>query len=277
MYTTLIDSNTLLEQLNNPDWRIFDTRYDLMDKTKGKQDYQRSHIPGAIYLDLHDDLSGPPVTNKGRHPLPTATAMQSLFSKYGIQADTQVVVYDSSCGAFAARLWWMLQHMQHPAVAVLDGGWQDWLLHDGPQTTEIVDTAVKPFSGEEKMDDVIDIDQVGHYQKVFDSREPPRYRGEYEPIDKAAGHIPGARNRFWKENLAESGQFKDRQVLREEFEVLFEATPAAEVVFYCGSGVTACHNLLAVRHAGLSTPKLYAGSWSEWSRSPGRPVATGSE
>jgi thiosulfate/3-mercaptopyruvate sulfurtransferase len=276
MYTTLIDINTLLDGYKNENWLIFDCRYDLMDKQAGKKAYIESHIPGAIYVDLHDDLSRAPGTNQGRHPLPTEATINSLFSELGILPDTQVIVYDNVCGAFAARLWWMLNHMQHQKVAVLDGGWQAWLNADGPLDSNNEARTKSDFKNTSNKQDVINIDQVENARLLIDSREPARYRGESEPIDNAAGHIPGALNRFWKENILENGCFKEKMLLRKEFEEVLGDTPAEEAVFYCGSGVTACHNLLAATHAGLALPKLYAGSWSEWSLNSDRPVATGS-
>lgn len=276
MYTTLIDCGSLLDAYENPDWLIFDTRYDLADKDAGKQAYLEGHIPGAIYVDLNDDLSRPPATNKGRHPLPGEDAMNELFSELGIQPESQVIIYDSVSGAFAARLWWMLKHMQHEHVAVLDGGWQAWVNAGGAVDSSNEVRKQSVFKKSSKTQDVISINQVLNARLLIDSREPVRYRGESEPIDKAAGHIPGALNRFFKENLSENGCFKEKSALKQEFEQVLGNTSAEEAVFYCGSGVTACHNLLAAVHAGLAMPKLYAGSWSEWSSDPANPVATGS-
>jgi thiosulfate/3-mercaptopyruvate sulfurtransferase len=275
MFTTLIDTNSLLDAYDNPDWIIFDTRYDLADKDAGKQAYLQGHIPGAIYVDLHDDLSRPPATNKGRHPLPTVDTMNALFSELGINPESQVIIYDNAFGAFAARLWWMLRHMQHEKVAVLNGGWQSWLAVEGPVSKDNEARLECTFNNLAVEEDVIGIEQVQDANLIIDSREPARYAGESEPIDKAAGHIPGAHNRFWKENITENGCFKEKKVLRQEFEEILGNTPVEETVFYCGSGVTACHNLLAAVHAGLALPKLYAGSWSEWSSNPEKPVVTG--
>lgn len=275
MFTTLISEAALYKELDNPDWIIFDARYDLMDLNAGKEAYLQGHIPGAIYVDLHDDLSRPPATNKGRHPLPTTETMTALFSELGIRANMQVVVYDDSAGSFAARLWWMLRYMQHNNVAVLDGGWQSWLAADRPINQEVVTRESSVFNNCALDARVIDIGDVEKFERIIDSRDPARYRGEIEPIDKAAGHIPGAINRFWKENLSTEGTFKTKQQLKQEFETIFGHTKPEETVFYCGSGVTACHNLLAAAYAGLNLPKLYAGSWSEWSSTPGKPVATG--
>lgn len=277
MFTTLIDTDSLQRELENPDWLICDCRYDLMNKTAGENAFNDTHIPGAVYVDLHDDLSGPPVTNQGRHPLPTDEAMQSLFRRLGITPATQVVVYDNANGSFAARLWWMLRHMQHERVAVLDGGWQAWLAEDRPVSDAVISPAPSTTDFSPRSGDVVAIDQVFEHASLVDSRDGARYRGEMEPIDKAAGHIPGARNRFWKDNLDDSGHFKSSERLRAEFNALLGQSCSSETVFYCGSGVTACHNLLAAYHAGLEEPKLYAGSWSEWSAMPGRPVATGNE
>ena len=274
MFTTLIDVESLVDCYKKPDWLIIDVRYDLADKDAGKKAYLSGHIPGAIYVDLHDDLSRPPGTNKGRHPLPTEETMNDLFSELGINEGTQVIVYDNAFGAFAARLWWMLRHMQHQRVAVLDGGWQVWEAAAAEIDSKIEQANNSNFKKSARKQEVIDIKQIENAGLVVDSREPARYRGESEPIDKAAGHIPGAINRFWKDNLSASGTFKEKAQLQAEFEQIFENTPAKESVFYCGSGVTACHNLLAAVHAGLEQPKLYAGSWSEWSSDASNPVAT---
>ena len=274
MYTTLIDIDSLLDSYDKPDWLIFDARYDLADKQAGKNAYLDAHIPGAIYVDLHDDLSRPPGTNKGRHPLPTDEVINDLFSELGIKPESQVIIYDNAFGAFAARMWWMLKHMQHENAAVLEGGWQAWQNANAPVDTKDEKSEGSQFHKSSIKQDVISISQVENAALLIDSREPPRYRGESEPIDRAAGHIPGAINRFWKENLTENGNFKEKTQLKDEFEQIFGNTPAGESVFYCGSGVTACHNLLAAAHAGLTLPKLYAGSWSEWSSDPANPVAT---
>ena len=275
MFTTLINYDSLFDGHDKPDWVIFDTRYDLTDKNAGKEAYLQGHIPGAIYVDLHDDLSRPPATNRGRHPLPTTDTMNALFSELGIHSDTQVIVYDNVFGSFAARLWWMLRHMQHEKVAVLNGGWQFWVDAGGPISSTCEARPGSEFNNSASEQDVIDIEQVQKFNLIIDSRDPARYRGEFEPIDKAAGHIPGAINRFWKDNLSDNGCFKEKRSLKQEFEGMLGSVPSEDAVFYCGSGVTACHNLLAAVHAGLKLPKLYAGSWSEWSSTPGKPVATG--
>lgn len=200
MFTTLIDADSLLDAYENPDWLIFDARYDLANKNAGKDAYLQGHIPGAIYVDLHDDLSRPPATNKGRHPLPTADVMNELFSELGIHAGVQVIIYDNVFGAFAARLWWMLRHMQHENVAVLDGGWQSWLAASGSMNSNNEVRSKSSFKNSALTQDLVGIEQVEEMSLLVDSREPARYRGESESVDKAAGHIPGALNRFWKKN-----------------------------------------------------------------------------
>jgi len=275
MFTTLIDNDALIDGYDKLDWIIFDARYDLMNKDAGKEAYLQGHIPGAIYVDLHNDLSRLPATNRGRHPLPTTDTMNALFSEFGVHSDLQVIIYDDVFGSFAARLWWMLRHMQHEKVAVLDGGWQSWVDAGGAISSNCEVRSGCKFNNSALENEVIDIEQVQEFQLIIDSRDPARYRGDSEPIDKAAGHIPGAVNRFWKDNLSDHGRFKEKQSLKREFEEMLGGVPSEDTVFYCGSGVTACHNLLAAAHAGLKLPKLYAGSWSEWSSTTGKPVATG--
>jgi thiosulfate/3-mercaptopyruvate sulfurtransferase len=277
MYSTVIDLNVLKDHCNDPDWVIIDCRYDLADKNAGKNAYMESHILGAIYADLHDDLSGPPVTNKGRHPLPTPDALNRIFSRLGIVSECQVIAYDGAGGSFAARLWWMLRYMGHEAVAVLDGGWQAWQQSNCPTRQGQESRPSTRFQGQAREEWVVTVENVANANLLVDSRDPARYAGEMEPVDRVAGHIPGAINHFWKDNLEKSGNFKDSEQLREEFLGFMGNKTPSDVVFYCGSGVTACHNLLAASHANLDMPLLYAGSWSEWCVDPARPVATGKE
>ena len=277
MFNTLISAESLSENHKRNDWIVIDCRYDLGAKLAGHQSYQKAHISGAIYADVHKDLSGIPLTDHGRHPLPSAENLLALFSRFGISEDKQVVVYDASYGAFAARLWWLLRYMGHKAVAVLDGGWQAWqamcLAEEAGENVPVFAN----FQGLPQRQWLVVIDEVLSSPLLIDSREAQRYRGEVEPIDPRAGHIPGAINRCWKENLTENGFFRDPAQLKQQFEQIYALTSAAEVVYYCGSGVTACHNLLAAAHAGLASAKLYGGSWSEWCTQPDRPIATGSE
>lgn len=277
MYNSLIDIDSLNKVLNDKDLILVDCRYDLQNKSAGQNAYLESHIKGSVYADLHDDLSGPPVTNNGRHPLLTETAHKELFSRLGISSSSQVVAYDASGGAFAARLWWMLKYMGHENVAVLDGGWQAWLAADGEMDSGYQENPATSYAVTANNSLLVEIDDVLDMPCLIDSREPPRYRGEVEPLDPVAGHIPGASNRFFKDNLQENGSYKNKDELLSEFSEFLDKTSVQEAVFYCGSGVTACHNILACYHATGVMPRLYAGSWSEWSSDSSRPVETSSE
>ncbi len=276
MYNTLIDVHNLYQNLKD-DWVIVDCRFDLMNTDAGQEAYEAGHIPGAVYAHLSNDLSGPPVTDCGRHPMPTPQALRDLFSRLGIKKDTQVVAYDNMSGAFAGRLWWMLRYMGHEAAAVLDGGFPAWQKAELPEETTVNTNQRQVFSGEPQSDRLVLVEDVPSMSLLIDSRDPARYRGDSEPLDRAAGHIPGALNRFWQNNINTDGHFLSADTLRENLISLLGKVPSEEAVFYCGSGVTACHNLLAVAHAGLQLPRLYAGSWSEWSSDESRPVATGNE
>ncbi len=266
----------MINHYDRQSWVVIDCRYDLGDLSSGHLCYLESHIADAVYADVHDHLSGPPVTDNGRHPMPTADKLRAVFSSFGIDEGKQVVVYDASSGAFAARLWWLLRYMGHDAVAVLDGGWQAW--QSSHHSVEAGERQVVPayFRGEPKREWLVTIDEVADSPLLVDSRDMARYRGEFEPLDPVAGHIPGAINRCWRENISESGYFLDFEQLKQQFCQIYADTPPAEVVFYCGSGVTACHNLLAAVHAGLPAARLYAGSWSEWCAMRGKLIATGS-
>jgi len=275
MYTTLINAVELNTALNKSDIRVVDCRFDMADKTAGRMAYLDAHIPGAVYADLESDLSGPPVTDHGRHPLPVPERLHEVFSRLGINNGTQVVVYDQVSGSIAGRLWWLLRYMGHDAVAVLNGGWQAWLNSGLPVTTGNQQCPGGTFKGKPHTEWLVTVDQVPRAELLIDSRDPVRYRGEMEPLDPRAGHIPGAVNRFWKLNLDENGLFKKPAVIRKEFGDILGGTSLGDAVFYCGSGVTACHNILAVVHGGLTMPKLYAGSWSDWCSSADRPVAVG--
>ena len=274
-FTTLIESETLANHMDSKNWVIVDCSYDLADKNAGRNSYLESHIKGAVFANVHGDLSGPPVTDHGRHPLPSANALSALFSRLGIDNDSQVIIYDNAYACFAGRLWWMLRYMGHETVAVLDGGWQAWVQAGLPVATGEEKNVPTRFQGVANKDWLVTVDHVTASELLIDSRDPERYRGELEPLDKAAGHIPGAINRFWKNNLDNNGFFKDATELRKEFEASLGGTEMKETVFYCGSGITACHNLLAVVHAGLEPARLYAGSWSDWCSDPDRPVSTG--
>lgn len=274
MFTTLINAKTVHAHLDDPKWIIVDCRFQLADVNWGRAVYVESHIPTAVYAHLDDDLSGPPVTDSGRHPLPTPEALVALFSRLGISADSQVVAYDNANGMVASRLWWMLRFMGHENVAVLDGGWAAWQESEYRTASgeEANETAV--FKGEPNMDWLVQMADVSPTPLLVDSRAPARYAGESEPLDAQAGHIPGATNFFFQNNWDENGRYLPSEQITQNMSQLLGNTPADAAVFYCGSGVSACVNLLALAHAGLGNGRLYVGSWSEWSSQPDNPIET---
>ncbi|MCB8967306.1 MAG: sulfurtransferase [Ardenticatenaceae bacterium] len=272
MHVTLIDVVTLFAALDHPDWVVVDCRFSLADTEAGRRAYEAAHIPGAIYAHLDDDLSNPPTTDNGRHPLPPVAIMNERLGQMGIDNSKQVVVYDDANGATAARLWWMLRYLGHEAVAVLDGGWKAWLTADLPRQAGVQTKVPALFHGEPRTEWLVTMSQVPAQPLLVDSREAPRYRGEFEPIDPQAGHIPGAVNYFFQRNWGEDGRYLPPAQLREQLTALFGSTSPDEVTFYCGSGVTACVNLLAMAHAGLGNGRLYVGSWGEWCRQAENPV-----
>ncbi len=281
MHTTLIDVNTLHRHLQDPDWRVIDARFSLADADQGARDYADGHLPGAVYAHLDEDLSGPIIPGTtGRHPLPSAERAVEVFSRWGIDERVQVAVYDGAGGSVAARLWWMLRWLGHDAVAVVDGGWPAWTGASMPVSREVPQVSARNFTANVRPHLVTDVEGVDGYRinqawTVLDARTPERFRGEMEPIDPVAGHIPGARCASFDENLGEGGRFLSPEALRRRFEGLFGGAPADRVVNYCGSGVSACHNLLAIAHAGLGDAVLYPGSWSEWITDEDRPIGTG--
>ena len=272
-YQTLI-SPAQLRELADP--LILDCSFDLADPAAGERAYAAGHIPGAHYLHLDRDLCGPKPgpdgAFRGRHPLPEREAFAGLLRRLGLTAGRQVVAYDGQGGMYAARAWWMLRWMGHADVAVLDGAW------DGERTAALPQAAPSDWQpGEPRVGQIDAVTLQARLGRVrlIDARAAERFRGDVEPLDKAAGHIPGASNRFFKHNLDADGRFKPAAQLRAEFQALLAPHGADAVVHQCGSGVTACHNLLAMAHAGLGDGLLYAGSWSEWSADPVRPIATG--
>ena len=264
----------------HPEWRVFDCRHDLKNTEYGRQAYARGHIPGALFLHLDDDLSGAKDGRNGRHPLPDIAGFARRMSACGVDASTQVVAYDNEGGIFASRLWWMLRWLGHDKVAVLDGGLAGW--KRSKRALEEAPPVVTPriFTPQPR-DMTVDSGQVladlqSARMLIVDARSPERFRGENETLDPVGGHIPGAVNRFYFDNLDDDGCFfKPAAELRAEFDALLAGRPAESVVQQCGSGVTACHNMLAMELAGLSGSKLYPGSWSEWCADASRPVATG--
>lgn len=279
-YTTLVSVQTLHQQLNHPDWIIVDCRFSLADTEAGAKAYRHGHIPNARYAHLDKDLSSAITDFTGRHPLPNFALLAKKLGDWGITNSSQVIAYDDAGGAFAGRLWWLLRCMGHDKVAVLDGGIKHWQKHGLPVTTAlptIKPATFRPYLNEAAWLNALEV-QNGLARKaicLIDARTPERYRGEQEPIDPVAGHIPCALNRAFQLNLDSSGLFLSKDQLRGQFKQLIGASALEQVVHYCGSGVTACHNLLAMEHAGLTGSKLYAGSWSEWIRNKNRSVAKG--
>ncbi|AEA64568.1 sulfurtransferase [Burkholderia gladioli] len=281
-YTTLISAGNLAERLAAaPDSVfVFDCRFDLADPDSGSQAYAAGHLPGARYLHLDRDLSGPKTGSNGRHPLPSRDTLVATLAAKGLRANQQVVAYDAQGGMYAARLWWLLRWLGHDSVAVLDGGLQAWQAAGQPLTQAAPADQAGDFRAQPPLATVIDAAAVvanlaSKSRLVVDARSPDRYRGENETLDPVGGHIPGAANRFFKDNLNAEGRFKSGHELREDWTRVIGDQPANNVILQCGSGVTACHNALAMEIAGLHNPLLYAGSWSEWSADPSRPVATG--
>ena len=277
MPDTLVDASTLAERLTDPDWAVVDCRHRLTDPAFGEAAYREAHIAGAVFAHADRVLSSAPVTDRGRHPLPDPETLRARFGTLGIDSDTQVVAYDDAGGTIAGRLWWMLRYMGHHDAAVLDGGWPAWVAAGGATRSGEESRPARTFHGEPRREWLVTIDRVDAVRRLVDSRDTARYRGETEPIDRIAGHIPGARSHHFALNLGEDGRFLDPAVVRARLERSLDGVPAEESVFYCGSGVSACHNLLALAHAGLPAARLYVGSWSEWSSDPARPVETGGE
>jgi thiosulfate/3-mercaptopyruvate sulfurtransferase len=259
-------------------WRVFDCRHDLMKPELGAQQYAQSHIPGALFASVDQDLSDLKDGTHGRHPLPDRGAFIAWLGQQGLHASDQVVCYDGGSNTYAARMWWMLRAIGHEAVAVLDGGFAKWVKEGRAVSTQIPRFAHAPYKVLRSHDAYVDADflaeNLGKLQPV-DARAAARFRGEQEPIDPVAGRIPGAKNRNCADNLGADGTLKDKETLRREFSALLGDRKPSEVVHYCGSGVSACSNLLAMEVAGLSGARLYPGSWSEWIVDPKRPRAKG--
>lgn len=281
--SALIDVSQLITLAGDAQLRIFDCRHDLGNADAGVKAYAAGHLPGATHLHLDTDLSGPRTGLNGRHPLPDRAKFCGLLSGLGITADTQIVAYDDSGGIFAARLWWLMRWLGHERVAVLDGGLAAWrqtglpLTGNQPVFTPAVYHA--PSLPLPAMP-TVDAGYIGRHlgqpgMLILDARSPDRFRGENETMDPVGGHIPGAVNHFFRDNLNENGRFKAAAELEQFFQRLLRTHSPEQVVHQCGSGVTACHNLLAMEYAGLSGSRLYPGSWSEWCSDPARPVAKG--
>jgi thiosulfate/3-mercaptopyruvate sulfurtransferase len=271
----LVGAGWLAEHLGRPDLRVIDFRW-YLDGRSGRAAYEAGHVPGAAFVDLAGEVSGHR-PGAGRHPLPTPEAFQRAMRAAGVGAGTAVVVHDDATVGTAARLWWLLRYFGHDAAAVLDGGIQGWSgpLATGSETPPPGDLVARPPREELKVD-YEDVAGLPPGAVLLDARAPERYRGEVEPVDPRAGHVPGARSAFWRDNLDEGLRFLPPGALRRRFEAL-GAGEGADVVVYCGSGVTACYDLLAMELAGLGRARLYPGSWSDWSARPDAPVATGDD
>lgn len=277
-YTTLISAEqlrTLIEAGKPP--VLLDCGFELSDPQAGERQFAQAHLPGALYAHLDGDLSGPKTGLNGRHPLPARDEFAACAGRWGIAPGVQVVAYDAQGGPYASRAWWLLRWLGHDAVAVLDGGLQAWTACGGSLTAQPGQPTARPpypaGPGQMPTVDAATLLAGGAAWTVLDARAPERFRGDVEPLDPVAGHIPGAVNRCFKDNLGSDGRFRPVEDLRRDF-APWSAAPA-RVVHQCGSGVTACHNLLAMAHAGLTGSRLYPGSWSEWCADPARPVARG--
>ncbi|MGH8752165.1 MAG: sulfurtransferase [Burkholderiales bacterium] len=277
-FTTLVSSAQLAPHLDDPQWVICDCRHDLTNTEAGKHAYAEAHIPGARFVHLDHDLSAPLNGSNGRHPLPDPEKFRATLGRLGIDSSKQVVAYDAAGGVFAARLWWMLRWQGHINTAVLDGGFPLWLAENHPVTAQVPVVHPVQFRGESH--DALKVDArfvEAHLEApdmlLMDARAADRFHGQNETLDPVAGHIPGALSHFFQNNL-DQGRFKSAAKLRQEFLELLDKTPPHNVVHQCGSGVTACHNLLAMEIAGLAGSRLYPGSWSEWCANQRRPIVT---
>ena len=278
-YTTLISTGDLASHLDGR-WVIVDCRYDLQNHGWGRNEYLRAHIPGAVYASLSEDMASDPASGGGRHPLPNPDALTTTFGRLGISNDRQVILYDQETGMFASRLWWMLRYMGHDAVAVLDGGFTKWQIEGRPTKSGPEIARPAHFRGAPREQMRVTLDQVSSIVAdpsalLVDARSPDRFEGRTEPIDRVAGHIPGAVNHYYKQNMASDGTLLSRDELQRRFADTLGDHAAERTVMYCGSGVSACQNLLALEHAGLTGVRLYVGSWSEWSSDPARKAQTG--
>jgi len=280
MHTTLISTDQLNAHLNDSSWLVADCRYNLKDELWGREQYLASHIAGAVFVSLAYDLAAPRTGSNGRHPLPAPEAIATTFARIGIGHATQVIAYDQDVGAFASRLWWMLRYLGHDAVAVLDGGFAKWTREGHPTRTGEETRPAATFTPRLRAAMRVTADEVlaqlgDPSMLLVDARSPERFRGEGETLDRVAGHIPGAVNHFFKWNLSDEGTFRTPEQIRERLRASVGDLSPERIICYCGSGVTACHNLLALEHAGLGGSRLYMGSWSEWSADPSRPIQQG--
>jgi thiosulfate/3-mercaptopyruvate sulfurtransferase len=280
IYTTVVSAGDLAHHIDDPDWVVVDCRFTLTDPEAGRRAHAQGHIPGARYAHLEEDLSAPVSPRSGRHPLPDPDVLEEKLGAWGIDSQKQVVAYDDTFGAMASRLWWLLRWLGHDRVALLDGGLPAWTRAGLPITTEIPGVRPTHFLANPRPGMVVSAESVAaslaeNSAILVDARAEERFSGEVEPLDPVAGHVPGAVNLPWEDNLDLDGTFLPPSDLKELYGDIMGSHSPADVIAMCGSGVTACHNLLAMEIAGISTARLYAGSWSEWITDPARPVATG--
>jgi thiosulfate/3-mercaptopyruvate sulfurtransferase len=279
VHTTIVSTDALAAHQGG-DWAIVDCRFDLQNEHWGHEQYLVGHIPGAVYASLSHDMAGPRTGTNGRHPLPTFDALSATLGRLGITRGRQVIAYDQDSGMYASRLWWMLRYAGHDAVAVLDGGWAKWT-REGRQTRAGDETrSPATFVAAPRPEMRVSVDEVSARlgtsgTLLVDARAPERYEGRTEPIDRVPGHIPGAVNRHYRSNAGDDFTLLPPEELRAQFLGVLGTHTPSQTVMYCGSGVTACQNLLAMAHAGLTGARLYAGSWSEWSADPARPIEKG--
>jgi thiosulfate/3-mercaptopyruvate sulfurtransferase len=275
-FTTLVNADQLVQHLHDPQWVVFDCRFALTRPESGREAYAKNHIPGARYAHLNQDLSGAITPASGRHPLPDAAMFARKLGLWGVDNSTQVVVYDDSFGSMAVRLWWLLRWLGHDAVALLEGGFPSWVRQGREVSAEF--PAIRPAEFRPAADDSLWVDSNAVLEAlragavIIDARPDERFSGLFEPLDKVAGHIPGSINSPFEDNLDARGNFLPAEELRAHYAALLHGADPGEVVHMCGSGVTACHNLLALEIAGMPGGKLYAGSWSEWIADPSRPI-----
>ncbi len=275
----LVSVSDLATHLNDPEWVVVDCRFNLAEPEAGREAYELGHIPGAFYADLNRDLAGRASGSAGgRHPLPEPAALQELFASFGVAGDRQIVAYDDVGGAIAARLWWLLRWMGQVRAAVLDGGLNAWKLERLPLTTDCPKKSTQRFEGSSGQMPVIERDQVAAGLRddrllLLDARAPGRFSGRHEPLDRIAGHVPGAKNAPFQANLTDDKSFRSGPALRAHYDEFLSGRSMDSVARMCGSGVTACQTLLALECAGLPGAALYVGSWSDWISAEGAPVA----
>lgn len=279
IFDTIIEAERTLDHLGDPDWAVFDCRFSLQDPEFGRREYKGSHVPDSLYVHLDEDLSGKIQPGKtGRHPLPERAAFAEKLSLWGVDEQVQVVVYDDRGGALAARMWWMLHWLGHRKAAVLNGGWSHWVEKGYPVTDEVAPRPARQFPVRPELVQAVETSFVVNHlfdpeYRLVDARDRVRYLGKEEPIDPVAGHIPGAASAPFAGNLGPEGRFLPPAALRKRYRNVLQGSPPNQAVFYCGSGVTSAHDILAMREAGFPAPLLYPGSWSQWITERDRPRA----